>query len=167
MSLASRFNRDLCTYLDRRVPSYKWKPEYRIDKSTREAVDVGGQRQFEKKLGNPPVLIEAELKREDPAGNILKIWSRLMEGDYRSGVILVQGFSQVYRSSKYHNRRLKASVAKKLGALLQASTRGKLRYIPIDMPYHPRAGRTDGNGARLKAARRFGEEIARIVRKNH
>ena len=159
MGLASRFGHDLCDYLNANVPSYAWSPEFRIGGPTRERVDVGGMPRGSKRKNAVPILIEAELKREDPVGNILKVWTRKLNGAYRRGVMLFQGFSKVHRSRRYPNRRTKGTVAIKFGRMLQRSTRRKIRYVPIEIPYYPRSGRTEGNGARQDAAIWFGGEI--------
>lgn len=166
MSLSSRFGQDLYRYLDSNVTSYNWEHELLIGGPTRERVDVGGEPRHGQSKGCLPILIEAELKREDPVGNILKIWTRL-NGGYPKGLILIQGFSKVYRSRKYSNRRIKAIVAIKFGKMIQRSSRRKFRYIPIEIPYYPRAGRTEGDGARETWARWFGQEIASHLRRLH
>lgn len=163
MSLASRFNEDLCGELERRLPKYNWQCEGRLSRSTRECVDVAGQSTAQKRPRR--VVIEAELKREDPASNVLKVWQSFLQGYFPNGVIFVQGFSKVYYSPKYHNRKVKCEAAKQLGAFIQGNTRGKLEYIPVDIPYHPRAGRSEGDGARRHWAEWFGHKIAGEIKR--
>jgi hypothetical protein len=159
MSLSSRFEHDLCKYLNERVDSYSWTPQFHIGGPTRERVDVGGTPKRRGRNKGRPVLVEVELRREDPVGNILKLWTRELKGGYLKGRILIQGFSRVYRSPKYSNRRIKGAVAIRFGKMLEKSTRG-FSYVPIKIPYYPRAGSNEGNGARRKAAIWFGEKIA-------
>jgi hypothetical protein len=164
MSLSSRFEHDLCRYLNDRVDSYSWRPQVPIGGPTRERVDVGGTPKQRGSNGGRPILVEIELRREDPVGNILKIWTRELKGGYPKGLILIQGFSRVYRSPKYSNRRIKGAVAIRFGKMLESSTKRKLSYVPIRIPYHPRAGSNEGNGARRDAALWFGKTIAARLR---
>ncbi|MBZ5598526.1 MAG: hypothetical protein LAN83_09395 [Acidobacteriia bacterium] len=169
MSLPARFNQDLCKKLNQGkklnqvMPGYTWQAELRIGGGSREAVDVGRRPPKGSRLR--PVLIEVELRREDPASNILKVWNRFLDGAYPHGVVLLQGFSQVYSSRKYHNRSLKAKVAKRLGRVVQESTKGRFRYIALDIPYHPRAGSNEGDGARRNAAQWLGDKVAALQRR--
>ncbi len=163
MSLPARFNQDLCKKLKQVLGTYTWRAERRIGGGSREAVDVGGRPL--KRTGMRPVLIEVELRREDPASNILKVWNRFLDGAYPHGVVLVQGFSQVYSSRKYHNRSLKAKVARRLGRVVQESSKGRFTYIALHLPYHPRAGSNEGDGARRNAAQRLGDKVAALQRR--
>jgi hypothetical protein len=164
MSLSSRFEHDLCKYLNERVDSYSWITQFHIGGSTRERVDVGGTPKQRGRNKGRPVLVEVELRREDPVGNILKLWTRELKRGYPKGLILIQGFSRVYRSPKYSNRRIKGAVAIRFGKMLEKSTEGKFSYVPIKIPYYPRAGSNEGNGARRNAAIWFGEKIAGRLR---
>jgi len=164
MSLASRFEHDLCRFLNDRVETYSWRSQFHIGGPTRECVDVGGTPKMRKRSRTGPILIEIELRREDPVGNILKVWTRELKGAYPKGLILIQGFSKVYRSPKYSNRRIKGAVAVRFGKMLEGSTKGKFCYIPVKIPYHPRAGSNEGNGARRDAAFWFANKIATRLR---
>jgi hypothetical protein len=167
VSLSSRFGDDLCKYLNENVTSYEWETEVPIGGHTRERVDVGGKPKGRQTKRKVPILIEAELKREDPVGNILKVWTRTSSGAYRRGVIFIQGFSNVYRSKKYPDRCTKGNVAIKFGKLLQRSSGRKVRYLHVEIDYYPRAGRTEGDGARKDWAHWFGGEIVRRLRRLH
>ncbi|SRR5216683_4171867 len=167
MSLASRFTHDLQKRLEDRVGSYTWKVEYRLDRRNKECVDVAGHPSEGTERNSPVIFIEAELRREDPVSNILKVWRRALHGKQASRTILIQGFSRVYRSRKYHNRCIKGQCARDFGKMMQESTHGKVSYIPVRMNYYPRAGSNEGNGARHDAAVRFGDTIATHLRKLH
>jgi|SRR5208283_292157 len=160
MSLSSKFEHDLCRYLNDRVDSYSWTPQFHIGGPTRERVDVGGTPKQRGRDRGRQVFVEVELRREDPVSNILKVWTRELKGGYPKGLILIQGFSRVYRSLKYSNRRIKGAVAIKLGKMLEGSMKGKFSYVPIKIPYYPRKGSNEGNGARRNAAIWFGKKIA-------
>ena len=164
MSLSSRFEHDLCKYLNDKVDSFSWKTQFHIGGPTRECVDVGGTPKRTARNRGRQILIEIELRREDPVGNILKVWTRELKGGYPKGLILIQGFSRVYRSPKYSNRRIKGAVAIRFGKMVEDSTKGKFSYVPIKIPYHPRAGSNEGNGARKKAAIWLGKKIAARLR---
>jgi hypothetical protein len=167
MSLSSRFNHDLCNALADELPGYKWKPEFSFSPASRERVDVGGEPVSGKQ--GPVVLVEAELRREDPASNILKVWTYLLDDQskrrFPQGVLLIQGFSRVYRSKKHHNKGLKYKAAKILGALIQKNSNQRLKYTPVKIDYSSRAGSNEGNGARRNAAKRFGRQVAAIFRR--
>lgn len=165
MSLSSRFSHDLRKRLENRVSSYDWKVEYRLDSRNRECVDVGGRPSQANRRKLPLVLIEAELRREDPVSNVLKVWRRALQRRNASRLILIQGFSRVYRSPKYHNRCIKGQCARDFGKMMEESTHRKVSYIPVRMNYYPRAGSNEGNGARHDAAVRFGDTIATHLRK--
>jgi hypothetical protein len=164
MSLSSRFEHDLCRYLNDKVDSYSWKPQFHIGGPTREKVDVGGIPKQKGSNGGRPILVEVELRREDPVGNILKVWTRELKGGYPKGIILVQGFSRVYRTPKYSNHRIKGAVAIRFGRMIEESTKKNSYYVPIRIPYHPHAGSNEGNGARRDAALWFGKRIAARLR---
>jgi hypothetical protein len=167
MSLSSRFNHDLCNALADEVPGYKWKPEFSLSPTCRERVDVGGEPVSGKH--RRVVLVEAELRREDPASNILKVWTYLLDRQskrrFPRGVLLIQGFSKVYRSKKHHNKGLKYKAAVELGKLIRKGFHQRLKYIPVEIDYSPRAGSNEGDGARRNAAKRFGRQVAAIFRR--
>ena len=164
MSLSARFNEDLWKRLKEKIPSYEWRPERRIGGPTKERVDVGGEPK--KTHGRrPTVLVEAELRREDPASNILKLWNRLVAGAYPSGVVLIQGFSKVYRSPKHHTRGVRYRSAKRFAKLVQRNFKNTFSYFPVNIPYHPRAGSNEGDGARIRWARWFADRVAARCRK--
>lgn len=169
MSLSSKFSHDLWKQLHNKVDSYHWYVEYRLDRhrGNRECVDVGGEPKPHNRRNLPLILIESELRREDPVSNVLKVWRRALKRKYASGLCLIQGFSQIYRSRKYHNRGIKAECAKQFGRMMEHSMKRKraFRYIPISIRYYPRAGSNEGNGARHDAAVRFGNTIVGHLRR--
>ncbi len=165
MSLPARFNADLCNFLKQKVASYDWDTEFPIGGPTRERVDVGGEPTETGRRRLPIVLVEVELRREDPASNILKVWHHLLEGGYPEGVVLVQGFSKVYLSPKQHARGVRYRAAKRLGKFVQESTKRRFRYVPIEIPYYPRAGSNEGDGARRRWARWLGVRVVTSCRK--
>ena len=58
MSLSSRFEHDLCRYLNDRVDSYSWMPQFHIGGPTRERVDVGGTPKHRRSDRGRPILVE-------------------------------------------------------------------------------------------------------------
>lgn len=160
MSLAARFDQDLRKKLTESDSGYTWQRQYRLPGHNREAVDLAGTPNRKSREARI-VLIESELRREDPASNVLKIWERVRQGKFSNGVIFIQGFSKVYCSAKYPTRRIRCKTAKELGKVIERITRGRVRYIPMNIPYFPRAGSNEGNGARREGARRFGTIIKR------
>jgi hypothetical protein len=99
MSLPSRFYKDLRNQLRTRGwDAYEWIIEQRVSEKTKECVDLGGHLTSSKARKTRPVLIEVELKREDPVSNVLKVWTYALRGGYPFGFVFIQGFSRVYRS---------------------------------------------------------------------
>ena len=166
MSLPSKFNRDLRRRLDSRVNSYDWVPEYRVGRSTKEKADVGGKTKRTGARSLPIVLVEAELHREDPVSNVLKIWRQALKNRYPSGVILIQGFSRIYRTKRFPTRRTRGECSQQFGRMMMQILAKKAFYIPVRMNYYPRSGAKEGNGARRDAAFRFGDRIAAHLRKH-
>jgi hypothetical protein len=173
MSLPSKFNHDLWNHLRHRVDTYEWKVEFPVGGSTKEAVDVGGTAKPNKSVTRtlPTVLIEVELHREDPVSNVLKVWRQALRNKYVNGIVLIQGFSRVYRTKRFPTRRTRAACAQQFGYMMMQilGKRGKrhrttVLYIPIRMRYYPRSGAKEGNGARRDAAFRFGDRIVAHLR---
>lgn len=160
MSLSAKFDHDVYRRLEKRAPSFEWTKQETIGGPTKERVDVAGRpkaRMHGKRSYR--VFIEAELRREDPVSNILKVWTRFLKGEYQSPIIFFQGFSRIYRSPRYSNRRIKAAVAREFGQMLEQQSKSAIRYIPIPMRYLPISGKHEGNGARRDAAFRFADRI--------
>jgi len=163
MSLPSKFDHDLRNQLKKRLRAYEWTTQSRVSKETRECVDVAGELVCAGPRRTRPVLIEAELKREDPVSNVLKVWRHALKGGYPMGFIFIQGFSRVYRSQKYPTRRIRGECAIQFGKMMADSMK-KVAYIPIRIRYLPRSGSNEGNGARRNAAVRFGNAIVTRLR---
>ena len=175
MSRSSNFSNDLCLELKRRIPSHDWKTEWKPVKGSRESVDVVGFPK-EGEASKHAILVEVELRRGDPASNIIKIWQwierrKLNDATTRRGkdpipkrLILFQGFSNIYRSSKHSNMTKKGRDAKFVGALFEASNSG-VRYKSVPFNYLPYKGAQEGGGARKRAAHRLSSGILSQWRK--
>ena len=175
MSRSANFSNDLCNELRQRIPSHCWSTEWKPVKGSRESVDVVG---FPKPgdQSKHTILIEVELRRGDPASNIIKIWQWIEQRDLpdsstRDGenttpkkLVLFQGFSKVYRLVKRPNMTKKARDARFVGTLFQSLNRG-VSYIPLSFEYHPYKGAHEGGGARKRAARRLSKKILAKWRK--
>ena len=165
MSLSAKFDDDVCRHLNRRATSFKWTTQKRVGETTGERVDIAGQ--AEPRVGRrplPKVFVEAELRREDPVSNVLKVWSEFMRQGFKDEIIFFQGFSRVYRSRKYSNRGIKARCAQEFGKMMEKHTDESIRYVPIRMRYLPVSGKHEGNGARHDAAVRFANRIIASLR---
>jgi hypothetical protein len=164
MSRANKFAKTLCGQLENRIDSHKWKPEWKFGTKSRESADVGGENKSgrgDKRL----ILVEAELRREDPVSNIVKVWKYLQRGRFPNGLVLFHGFSSIYRSSKHPTKRGRARDARLVGRLMENVNGKRVCYEPIAFKYLPYKGAKEGGGARDRAARRLANRIVARWRK--
>jgi|SRR5579859_254718 len=170
MSRSSKFSNDLCSELRQKIRTHCWVTEWKPIKRSRESVDVVG---FPNEGSTPryAILVEAELRRGDPASNIIKIWRWWTERkDARDfscrnvkiaiprKLLFFQAFSRVYRLKKRPNMKKKAGDAKFVGELFEKQAYG-VKYIYLPFDYHPYKGAHQGGGARKRAARRLSKMI--------
>jgi len=153
---ATKFSEDLRNALarkerlGRRVAVDTWRNNWRVP-GTRETVDVVGLQG-----PTPKILIEVELRREDPASNVIKIWKWIKDGLLSKRIILFQAFSKVYKGAKEPRKARALFVGEKMKADYP-----HVRYVPKDFGYSPEAGGKVGGGARRKRA----QQLAKIIDK--
>jgi hypothetical protein len=95
LAFALNFDKHLKKGLDDNAPQFEWKTGWSAD-DQRWKVDVAGL----SKNCEPRVLIEVELKKDNPVENVVKIW-RWAKGEKKTQRILfLQAFSSHYIKPK-------------------------------------------------------------------
>jgi len=160
---ATRFSQDLVDALtkhkrfDRRFGKLSWKKNWPLRKTGGETVDAVGLDAKKR----PVVLIEAELLREDPASNVLKIWKWAYETNFTRPCLFIQSFTKPYRGKKKERRKRTAFLAERMHRDFR-----NIRYIPIALGYNPRPGGKVGAGRRHHHAKNLALSVIRLWRKN-
>lgn len=163
MTRTDAFAKDMCDALTKKC-GLDWRCGKPV-KGNRECVDVIGS-----KDNKDHVLIEVELRRGTPLGNVVKVWKQISlekengEGTLAKRVILFQAFSRFYseRSTKRKN-------AEFIGEQMSQACHPHL-YVSLSMDYLPgkrRAGQSvmRGGGRRKKHAMHLARRIASKLRK--
>ncbi len=163
MSRSSNFCSDLREELQRHITSHEWISEWKPLRGSRESVDLAGLPRTAAD-NDCLILVEIELRREDPASNIIKIWEWVDNRKLRKPLVLFQGFSKIYDSMRHPAKNKKAKNARFVGNLFTKVNRGT-RYVPVPFDYLPYKGAKEGGGAREKAAKRLAKAIAARWRK--
>lgn len=168
MTRTSQFVEDLQTKLNETPANarYIWKSddqkrkrnlEWKPGRGERQSVDLVG----EPRRKGPLLLIEVELRRGDPASNVLKIWLWKCKKMLKSDFILFQAFSRYY-DKKNHTLINKAIF---LGKRMEKDREGKkARYVPIKFHYLPGKNAKAGGGARRHRARYLAGSILREMK---
>jgi len=160
---ATEFSNDLRTSLDRhknlsmKIGVDQWKKNWRPTGIRNESVDVVGLR----KDSSPLILIEAELRRDDPLCNVLKIWQWAKDGLIKKPFVLFQAFSKAYRGPKQGAEARARFLADRMLDDLGA----RAKYIPVPFKYDPRKGGKIGAGRRRYHAERLARAVIRRSRK--
>jgi hypothetical protein len=158
MGLAGKFDAQLKKKLEELVPEYEWTAGWSA-KDEQWKVDVAG----ELKNGRRRVLIEAELKKDNPLGNVVKIWQWAQKREYKDNLVFIQGFSEHYqdRGRKIMHRKRATFVGKQMGE------NKTILYKDCDLHYKPliKKGHVSkkGGGRTTKAAKRLAVEVASIL----
>lgn len=154
---ATEFSNDLKRVLEKnrnfgeKLGVSKWVKNWRVP-GTHETVDVAGLRS----TSSPVVLIEAELLREDPASNVVKIWKWAQGQGSRQKFVLFQAFSKVYRGRKLERK----ARAMFVGERMVKEVRNAI-YAPVNFDYNPRPGGKVGAGRRCHHAQLLAGRIVR------
>jgi hypothetical protein len=138
---ADAFAHDMCRVLNGHL-GMEWRPE-RHTNDTHECVDVVG-----KKGKDVRVLIEVELRRIAPLGNVVKVWRRISQKVYPRNIVMFQAFSAFY--PKHGTQRRNAEF---VGREMGKAHKPAVAYIPLSMKYRP-AKRQSGKPVMLGAGRR-------------
>jgi hypothetical protein len=156
MTLSINFSKDLKAVLEQKAPEYCWDWDWPA-KGERWLVDVAG---IPKK--GPWILIEVELKRDDPVGNVVKIWQWAKQKKIKDKIIVFQAFSKHYWE-KRERLRLRAEF---IGEQMSRDPAIAVRYKCIPMRnYKPGKGKTQGAGRRTHHARRLARTVLRLIKK--
>lgn len=163
MIRANEFAKDLCRRLKDTLQSYRWdkggRPNinWKPAHGERESVDLVGEPKRPK--GRPWLLIEVELRRDDPSANVIKIW-KWKRHKLLGNFVLIQAFSRFYtrRSHRLLER------AKFVGECMEGDKAGK--YIWIPFCYNPRKQGRVGAGRRRHHARFLAGKIVRRLRES-
>jgi len=89
MSFALNFDRKLKQNLDKLAPEYDWETGWPAD--ARSKVDVAGL-----KAEIPRVLVEVELKKDNPVENVVKIWRWATAEKKTYPILFLHAFSAHY-----------------------------------------------------------------------
>jgi len=115
------------------------------------------------------VVIEAELKKDDSAANVIKIWRWARDKKNTRRILFVQGFSKLYWQTKVRVRESAEFVGERM-----AEAGLHIDYEPQQIRYRnkigrwvcfrPRTGGKVGAGRLALAAEGFAKEVAGLVR---
>src|SRR6266478_10056149 len=96
MTRADEFAKDMCGELEKhtRKNGITWTVGKR-EKGCHEVVDVQGRLKGDSLNARPRFLVEVELRRGQPLGNVIKIWKWFQRGP--KGHTVIQAFSRFYR----------------------------------------------------------------------
>lgn len=157
MTLSINFSKDMVRVLHEKAKEYDWKVDWPAD-GERWLVDVAGI----PRDGRPLILIEVELKRDDPVGNVVKIWQWAKQQKIKNQIVMFQAFSKHYWE-KRTRLRLRAEF---IGKEMTADRNVRVRYKPLAMKnFKPGKGRTQGAGRRTIHAKRLARRVLRLIRK--
>jgi len=147
------FVSDMCRILNP-YPGLTFAPEHR-KKGVDGCVDVVGT----DKTGKTRVLIEVELRRYGPVGNVIKIWNRLSEDKCPDDVIFIQVFSKFY-TKKTQAKRDAEFIAKKM-----VKEYPNVCYLSREIDYKPGARKSDAPVMKGAGRRRHhAEQLANTIR---
>jgi hypothetical protein len=164
MAYAPNFDKHMKRYLEKHAREFKWKLGWSAP-DTRWRVDLVG---YKKNVHYPFVLVEVELKRDDPVGNVVKIWQWAHDSKNKHRILFVQAFSKHYWQKK-------SEAAKKVRLRERANFIGKrmmedsthIKYESILMKYRPKMlpgfHTHAGAGRMVLAAQILGKKVARMA----
>lgn len=112
--------------------------------------------------GEPVVLVEAELRRQNPVANVVKVWMWARSGNLETPCVLIQAFTKIYRDSKAEPRRR----AEFVGQRMQTDLCSKVWYEAIQFNYRPLMSGKVGGGRRRHHARELAELILEVCSKH-
>ena len=134
MAYAPNFDKHLKKYLEIHAPKLKRCSGWSAPK-TRWKVDLVG---FKSNAVRPSILVEVELKRDDPVGNVVKIWQWAQEQKSTRQILFVHAFSKHYWQRK-SERAKKVRLRERADFVGRQMTKAvKIKYHPILMEYKPK-----------------------------
>lgn len=172
MSFAGNFETKLRGTLAEIAPQYDWVSGWPADE--RSKVDVAGLRN-----GVPAVLVEVELKKDNPVENVVKIWRCASEKRITTPLLFVHAFSAHYvpgpgsppTKTKQHER------AVFVGTRMAQDSSHEIRYEQQPIYTTTRGGQRklfkplmrrgvtvkQGGGAMLRAAEQLAQDVAKLL----
>jgi len=159
---ATEFSKDLkrkldsCSAFNKRAGIKEWIKDWKPAGISHGGVDVAGIRQIGRRE-IPVILVEAELRRDDPPANVLKIWKWAREGKMDENFVLLQAFSKAYDEQKKEQKDRAKFLA---GRMVKDLKRSKYRSIRIE--YRPKAGAKVGAGRRRHHAQNLAARVVQI-----
>lgn len=162
---ATEFSKDLVRELKKRnafngrVGIEEWKKDWKPEGVSHGGVDAAGIRKAGKK-DLPIILVEAELRRDDPPANILKVWMWARQHKIRKNLVLLQAFSRAYDNDKKEQKNRATFLGKRMMEDLR-----KFIYKEIRLGYRPKAGGKVGAGRRHHHAQNLAASVVRIGRR--
>jgi len=174
MAFALNFNLKLKYYLDELAPEYVWSAEWRAD--SRSRVDLAGM-----KAKILHVLVEVELKKDNPVENVVKIWRWAVDEKKTKRILFLQAFSAHYHSdAPISGRPSKVKQYERavfIGEQMTKDRNVSLKYKPLQIqsttrggqpiPFKPRMRRgsvtKEGGAAMHRAAKQLALTIAKLL----
>jgi hypothetical protein len=167
MPFAANFDRHMKRALEKSVPELTWKIGWHL-RGLGWRVDLAGLKQE-----RPRVLIEAELKKDDPAANVIKIWSWARTQKNTKPILFVQGFSKLYVKRKKRLQDRANFVGERMAEaglrIDYQSTEIKYRnkngaWVHYNPKTAPGFSAKEGAGRLRQAAQGLAHKVARLVR---
>jgi hypothetical protein len=162
MAFAQNFDKHMKRALEKSVRKLMWTAGWHL-KGQRWRVDLAG---LEGK--RPRVLVEAELKKDDSAANVIKIWRWARDSKNTKQILFVQGFSKWYWQTKIRIREAAEFAGERM-----AEAGLHIDYIPRKIKYRNKNGRRihyrpkprgkEGAGCLRQAAQGFAKSVARLI----
>ena len=161
MAFALNFDKHMRRALEESIPELKWKPGWR-PKGQPWRVDLAGL-----EGERPRVLVEAELKKDDSAANVIKVWRWARDSKNAEPILFVHGFSRWYWETKARIREAARFAGERMA---EDGLRIDYKQVPItyrsktgrQVHYRPRGGR-EGAGRLRQAAQGLAKAVARLA----
>jgi hypothetical protein len=163
MAFAQNFDRQLQQTLEHEVPQYQWEAGWSAD-GERWKVDVAGL-----KGGSPRILVEVELRKDNPVENVVKIWRWAASEKGRKQMLFLHAFSANFvKVRKYAAPPTKVKQFNRavfVGERMKADRKLGIDYEWLPMKFKPPVGRSNkqGGGAMRRAATKLGHDIAELL----
>jgi hypothetical protein len=175
MAFAQNFDKKLQETLNQLAHQYSWVTGWSADR--RSKVDVVGLAN-----GVPRILIEIELKKDNPVENVVKIWRWATANRIKTRILFLHAFSAHYLSDAGStSRTAKAKQYERavfIGKRMEKDQTLNVRYCDLPIRTTTRKGRLRqfkplmrrgvtvkaGGGAMLRAAENLAERITKMLR---
>jgi len=170
MAFATNFDRYLMkSLMEEKLPGYKWETGWAPRRQPWK-VDLAGDPRPDRK---PLVLIETELKKDNPVENVVKVWRWAKNVKYSGRILFIHVFSAHYvKSRPYASAPTKVKQYERatfIGEQMKDDQSLKIDYIPLAIKFRPRMAKgkvtKEGGGAMHNAAQALGQKIAGLLTK--